>query len=48
MQNELTLPVQGDSPTLVQAAGMTLRGGPSVDWEREFILHLLPVGACAL
>ena len=27
-------------PTPVQAAGMALRGRPTRDWKREFILHL--------
>ena len=31
---------------LVQAAGMALRDGASLDWDPEFISHLLVAGAC--
>ena len=32
------------TPTLVQAAGMALRGGPTLDWKRKFILYQFVAG----
>ena len=40
--------IQLCAPTLVQAAGMALRGGTTRDWEREFILHLFVAGLVLL
>ena len=36
------------TPTLVQAADMALRLGPTRDWKREFILHLFQAWAYTL